>query len=71
MKFWKNSLAERGIMFNPKCFICDEGSTNFTGLKEVYGEDYVVGCQWHFKNDLNNKASIISDVTPKNKFFKS
>ena len=67
--------GRKGYKFNPRCFICDEGGTDFTGLKEVYGEDFVkdrvFGCQWHFKNDLNNKASITLDVTLKNKFLET
>ena len=57
--------GKKGYRFNPKCFVCDEGGANFTGLKEVYGEEFVkdrvYGCQWHFKNNVQNKSAKISD----------
>ena len=46
--------------FNPRAFMCDEGSANYRAIQLVYGDDFmkerVVGCQWHFKNDTIRKA---------------
>ena len=46
--------------FNPRVFMCDEGSANYRAIQLVYGDDFmkehVVGCQWHFKNDTIRKA---------------
>ena len=65
--------GKNGYRFNPRCFVCDEGGANFTGLKEVYGEEFVkdrvYGCQWHFKNDVQNKSAKISDPALKQKFI--
>ena len=45
--------------------MCDEGSTNYCAIYQVYGGDFtnvrVVGWQWHFKNDVNRKSK---DVNP-------
>ena len=46
--------------FNPRAFMCDEGSANYRAIQLVYGDDFtkecIVGCQWHFKNDTIRKA---------------
>ena len=64
--------GKKGFKFSPRCFVYDEGGANFTGLKEVYGEEFVqgrvYGCQWHFNNDVQNKAAKISDPVLKQKF---
>ena len=46
--------------FNPRGFMCDEGSANYRAIQLVYGDDFtkehIVGYQWHFKNDMIRKA---------------
>ena len=44
--------------------MCDEGSANYCAIQQVYGENFtnarVVGCQWHFKNDVNRHSKDVS-----------
>ena len=44
--------------------MCDEGSANYCAIWQVYGEIFtnarVVGCQWHFKNDVNRHSKDVS-----------
>ena len=65
--------GKKGYKFNCRCFVCDKEGANFTGMKEVYGEEFVkdrvCGCQWHFKNDVQNKTARISDPALKQKFI--
>ena len=65
--------GKEGYKFNPRAFICDEGGANFTGLKEVYGKDFVknhvFGCQWHFLSDAEKKARNIPDQKMREKFL--
>ena len=46
--------------FNPRVFMCEEGSANYRAIQLVYGDDFtnehIVVCQWHFKNDTIRKA---------------
>ena len=46
----------KGYKFNPRCFMCDEGGANYRAVREVYGEefcrDWVRGCQFHFKQQV-------------------
>ena len=52
-----------GYKFNPRCFMCDEGSANYKAIEMEYGTDFtkerVVGCQWHFKNDMTRKSRLV------------
>ena len=65
--------GKEGYIFNPRAFICDEGGANFTGLKEVYGKDFVknhvFSCQWHFMSDTEKKAKNIPDQKMREKFL--
>ena len=49
-----------GYKFNPCTFMCDEGSANYKVIEMEYGNEFtkerVVGCQWHFKNDMTWKS---------------
>ena len=49
-----------GYKFNPHTFMCDEGSANYKAIEMEYGNEFtkerVVGCQWHFKNDMTQKS---------------
>ena len=73
-----NEIVEKhtgkiGIIFNSRCFVCDESGANYGAISAVYGENFckncIKGCQWHFKNDVNKKAN---DVTPEyRELFKS
>ena len=69
----ENVSGKKGYKFNPRAFVCDKGHANFTGLKEVYGEDFVknkvFGCQWHFMSDSEKKANTIPDDRMKEKFL--
>ena len=51
--------------FNPCYFLCDEGGANHKAIKIVYGEDFckegVVGCQWHFRSDVNKKSKKLPE----------
>ena len=64
--------GKNSYKFNPRCFVCD-GGANFTGQKEVCGEEFVkdrvYGCQWHFTNDVQNKSAKISDPALRQKFI--
>ena len=46
--------------FNQQTFMCDKGSANYKAIEMEYGSDFtkerVVGCQWHFKNDMTRKS---------------
>ena len=41
--------GRKDYTFHPRCFVCDEGGTNYKAIAMVYGADYckehVVGCQ--------------------------
>lgn len=54
-----------GYKFNPRTFMCDEGSANYQAVRKVYGEDFtklrVKGCQWHFKHNLHLKSKLVSE----------
>ena len=69
----ENVSGKKGYKFNPRAFMCDKGGANFTGLKEVYGEEFVknrvFGCQWHFMSDAGKKANTIPDDQMKEKFL--
>ena len=49
-----------GHTFNPRTFMCDEGSANYKAIEMEYRTDFIkeraVGCQWHFKNDMTRKS---------------
>ena len=51
--------------FNPRCFLCDEGGANYKAVKIVYGEDlchdYVRGCQFHFKQQVQKKKHEVPE----------
>ena len=61
MKFWEKLLEKKNYMFNPRCFMCDEGGANYNAIKKVYGEEFcaerVHGCQFHFKNSVNQRSN--------------
>ena len=61
----QKETGKEDYCFNPHYFMCDEGSANYCAIRQVYGEDFtntrVVGCQWHFKNDVNRHSK---DVNP-------
>ena len=55
--------GKEDYMFNPRCFMCDEGGANYNAIKKVYGEEFcaerVRGCQFHFKNSVNQRSNKI------------
>ena len=55
----------RGYKFNLRCFMCDEGGTNYRAVREVYGEefcrDWVRGCQFHFKEQVQRRKHQIPE----------
>ena len=64
--------GDKDYKFNPSAFVCNEAGTNFCGIKEVYGEEFVktrvFGCQWHFQNDMHRKVQSIGDAGIREKF---
>ena len=56
----EKETGKPGYKFNPCTFMCDEGSANYKAIEMEYGTDFtkerVVGCQWHFKNDMTWKS---------------
>ena len=60
----QKETGKEGYHFNPHYFMCDEGSANYCAIRQVYGENFtnarVVGCQWHFKNDVNRHSKDVS-----------
>ena len=52
--------GNKDYKFNPRTFMCDEGSANYRAIQIVYGnnfrKEWVLGCQWHFKNNTIQKA---------------
>ncbi len=59
-----NVSGREGYKFNPRVFLCDEAGSNFKALEEVFGEQFIlqqcaIGCQWHFKNNVNSKSKDI------------
>ena len=64
--------GDKDYKFNPSAFVCNEAGTNFCGIKEVYGEEFVktrvFGCQWYFQNDMHRKAQSIGDAGIRVKF---
>ena len=55
----------RGYKFNPRCFVCDEGGTNYRAVREVYGEEFCIdrvrGCQFHFKQQVQKRKHQIPE----------
>ena len=60
----QKETGQEGYRFNPRYFMCDEGSANYCTIRQIYGENFtnarVVGCQWHFKNDVNRHSKDVS-----------
>ena len=60
----QKETGKKGYHFNPHYFMCDKGSANYCAVWQVYGEDFtnsrVVGCQWHFKKDVNRHSKDVS-----------
>ena len=58
-----NEVLEQGYKFNLRCFMCDEGGTNYRAVREVYGEefcrDWVRGCQFPFKQQVQKQKHQI------------
>ena len=56
----EKETGKPGYKFNPCTFMCEEGSANYKAIEMEYGTDFtkerVVGCQWHFKNDMTWKS---------------
>ena len=49
----------KGYKFNLRCFMCDEGGTNYRAVREVYGEefcrDWVRGCRFTSSSRCRSK----------------
>ena len=49
--------------FNPRTFMCDEGSANYQAVQLVYGAEFtrerVKGCQWHYKYNLLHRVNQV------------
>ena len=60
----QKETGKEGYHFNPHYIMCDEGSANYCTIRQVYGEIFtnarVMGCQWHFKNDVNRHSKDVS-----------
>lgn len=56
-----NDIGER---FSPTRFCTDMAKANFNGLVKAYGEEVlekVKGCEFHFRDSINRKASTLGE----------
>ena len=68
-KKWEGycSFGEYGQFwwFNPKSIMVDENGANYCAIRKVFGLEFatskVVGCQMHYKNDVNRASLKIGD----------
>ena len=72
--FWRmfNSAFKEvngiGDRFSPTGFCTDMATANFNGLVKIYYEEIlekVKGCEFHFRNSINRKASTLGEYSSK------
>ena len=55
-------------IFSPTGFCTDMATANFNGLVKIYGEEVlekVKGCEFHFRDSINRKASTLGEHNSK------
>lgn len=77
-KIWNKALAVASgrstpYFFNPKHIMVDSAGSNYRGIKEVFGLNYMnhklISCQWHFLNIMEQVAVTIENEKDRTEFL--
>ena len=77
-KIWNKALMVASkkttpYFFNPRHIMVDSAGSNYRGIKEVYGLNYMnhklISCQWHFLNIMEQVAVHIEEERNRTEFL--
>ena len=65
MRYWKKKVVSQATNLT-HTYLCVMKEVQYKAIEMEYGTDFtkerVVGCQWHFQNDMTQKSWQVGQV---------